>query len=160
MTSGVDPTGSVCGTANGVKYMNFYNWTTGQGTSQEYDVVAQIPLPTNFSTWSSSTPLSIYVCSSVVDGTATTVQALVYDSTGTQAGSTTDISPGSASVTGTSSSANTWTLQNIKSTSINFLTQGTYTAGQYISIRLRLTAPTGSNNIKVGAIVLNYLSNN
>jgi hypothetical protein len=48
MTSGLDLTNR----------MNYYKWTTSSGSNQNYDVVVQVPIPTDFSTWASN-PLAI-----------------------------------------------------------------------------------------------------
>jgi hypothetical protein len=143
MTSGIDKTGS-----GGYKYINYYNWTTTQATSQSYDIWIQIPIPKDFSAWSSTTPMTILVNSSTT--TAGTIGVAVYDSTGTQVTKT-----GGTMVDITPSSTNTWTAQTPTSANINF-SSGTFTASGTFSLDLRLTSPT-SGNIKVGTITLTYL---
>jgi hypothetical protein len=143
MTSGIDKTGS-----GGFTHVNYYNWTTSQATSQSYDIWIQVPVPKDFSAWSSNTPMTIDVNSSTT--TAGSIGVAVYGTGGTQVtqtgGTMVDITPGSA---------NTWTAQTPTSANINF-GSGTFTAGGMFSIDLRLTAPT-SGNIKVGTITLTYL---
>jgi hypothetical protein len=143
MTSGIDKAGS-----GGMKYMDYYNWTTAQATSQSYDIWIQVPIPKDANQWASNTAMTIDVNSSTT--AAGSIGVAVYDSTGTQVtqtgGTMVDITPGSA---------NTWTAQTPTSGSINFGT-GTFTNGGTFSIDLRLTAPT-SANIKVGTITLAYL---
>jgi hypothetical protein len=143
MTSGIDKTGS-----GGFNHVNYYDWTTAQATSQSYDVWVQVPIPKDFSAWSSTTPMTVLVNSSTT--TAGTIGVAVYDSTGTQVtqtgGTMVDITPGSA---------NTWTAQTPTSANINF-SSGTFTASSTFSLDLRLTAPT-SGNINVGTITLTYL---
>jgi hypothetical protein len=143
MTSGIDKSGS-----GGYKYIDFYNWTTAQATSQNYDVWVQVPVPKDFSAWSSTTPMTILDNSSVT--TANSVSVAVYDTTGTQVtqtgGTMIDITPGST---------NTWTAKTPTSGNINF-SSGTFTASGTFAIDLRLTSPT-SGNIKIGTITLTYL---
>ncbi len=125
MTSGIDKTGS-----GGYTYVNYYNWTTGQATAQNYDIWVQVPVPKDFSAWSSTTPMTILDNSSVT--TANSVSVAVYDTSGTQvtqtSGTMIDITPGSA---------NTWTAKTPTSGNINF-SSGTFAAGGTFQIDLRL----------------------
>ena len=38
---------------------NFYTWTTAQSTNQSYDVVVQIPLPSDWAAWAASSPITV-----------------------------------------------------------------------------------------------------
>ena len=134
MTSGIDVTNR----------MNYYKWTTTQGTNQTYDIAVQVPIPTDFSAWSSSTPLSITAYTT--NTTNGTVRLEARSSTNVvEAGCNfVDVTPGSVS---------TWAT-NTASCSLT----GTYTAGDYMTLRIRLQSPT-SGDVRVGNITLNYLSN-
>jgi hypothetical protein len=134
LSSGYDNT-------SGVK-MNYYKWTTASGTAQDYDILIRVPIPQDFSAWAASNPLGISVYNS--DTTAGNIQIEITDSNHTTAGTMTDITHGST---------NTWAVKNP-----NVLT-GTYTAGDFFTIRLRLTSPTGGD-IRVGNITLDYLAGN
>ncbi len=145
MTSGIDTSADFGST--GYSSMNYYNWNTGNTASAEsYDVVAQIPIPTDWSSWAATNPLSITVWSSTT--TAGSVKAQVFDTTNS-ASSLTDITPGST---------NTWAVSNPS------LLGGTYTAStssttKFMTIRIRLTNPSGSiQNIRAGNITLSYNS--
>jgi parallel beta-helix repeat protein len=133
MTSGYDNTSSA--------RMNYYNWTTTQGTNQDYDIVVQIPLPTDFDGWASN-PLSI--TGYTTDTTNGTISLEARDSADSQICNFVAVTPGST---------NTWTANTTGCT----LSTGTYTAGDYITLRIRLQAPT-SGNTRVGNIVLTYNS--
>ncbi|MEO6513661.1 MAG: right-handed parallel beta-helix repeat-containing protein, partial [Candidatus Saccharimonadales bacterium] len=132
MTSGIDAT----------PRMNFYRWTTTQtGTAQTYDVVVQVPIPSDFDSWNSN-PLTISTyTTNTTNGTATME---VRDSGNTQICNFVAINPGSTL---------TWVANNTACT----LSSGTYTPGDYLTIRVRLSSISNAN-IQVGNIVLNYKS--
>jgi hypothetical protein len=132
MTTGIDTTV----TPN----QNFYQWTTAQSSNQVYNVDVQIPVPSDFSSWS-ATPLAIEVETS--DTTNGTVTAALLDTSGTSNFSSCSITPGSV---------NTWTLETSCSPS-----GGTFTANGVMTLALTLQAPT-SGTTKVGKIVLTYNS--
>lgn len=133
MTSGYDNTSSA--------RMNYYNWTTTQGTNQDYDIVVQVPLPTDFDGWASN-PLAITGYTTNTTNGTITLEA--RDSADAQICNFVAVTPGST---------NTWATNTTACT----LGSGTYTAGDYITLRIRLQAPT-SGNTRVGNIVLTYNS--
>lgn len=124
--------------------MNFYRWQSASGSAQTYDIVTQVPIPQDFSAWAASNPLAI--TSRTTNTTNGTIRLEVRDSSGTiictHAG--TQLSMGST---------NTW-ITNTP----NCLGSGTYTPGDYLTIRLRMSSASSANT-DVGNIVLNYLSN-
>ncbi len=134
MTSGYDNTASA--------RMNYYNWTTTQVTNQDYDIVVQVPLPSDFDGWSGSNPLSI--TGYTTNTTNGTILVEARDSADVQRCNFVSVTPGSAS---------TWSANNSACT----LSAGTYTPGDYMTLRFRLQAPT-SGNTRVGNIVLTYNS--
>jgi hypothetical protein len=132
MTSGLDLTNR----------MNYYKWTTSSGSNQNYDVVVQVPIPTDFSTWASN-PLAISTWTS--DTTNGTLTLEARDSTGTGViCNFVAVTPGTAS---------TWSTNTTACT----LGSGTYTAGDYMTLRIRMQSPT-SGDTRLGNITLNYLS--
>lgn len=133
MTSSVDMTGR----------MNYYKWTTSQGSNQSYDVVVQVPIPTDFDSWTDSD--SIAVTGWTDNTTHGTIRLEARDSTNTVRCDFAAVTPGSTSTWATNSSACT-------------LGNGNYTPGGYMTLRLRLQSPNGGD-VRVGNIVLNYLSN-
>ncbi len=131
MTSSVDLTSR----------MNYYKWTTSQSTNQNYDVVVQVPLPNDFDGWTAN-PLAVSTYTN--DTTNGTITLEARDSTGTIRCNFVNVTPGSI---------NAWTTNNSACT----LGTGTYTAGDYITLRLRMQSPNGGD-VRIGNISLNYLS--
>ena len=122
--------------------MNYYKWTTSQATNQSYDVVVQVPIPTDFDGWASSNPLSI--ASYTSDTTNGTIKIEARDSSNTVRCDFISVTP---------VATNAWATNNTGCT----LDSGTYTAGDYMTLRVRMQSPTGGN-VRVGAINLSYLS--
>jgi|GEM_PF-1049321 len=124
--------------------MNYYRWTaTNPSTAQTYDIVTQIPIPQDFSAWAASNPLTI---NTRTNNTSNGTIALeLQDSTGTAVCTHvgTPLTMGNTN----------WTTQTP-----SCISGGTYTAGDYLTIRLRMSARNNAN-VDVGNIVLNYLSN-
>jgi hypothetical protein len=120
---------------------NYYQWTTSQSTNQLYSIVVQIPVPADFSSWASSTPIKVDIKTS--DTTNGTVVATLLDTTGATESSwnTCSLTPGSTS----------WT------TVTGCTVAGTYTANGVMTLRLIMQAPT-SGTTEVGDIVLSYNS--
>jgi hypothetical protein len=148
--SGTNNTGSMTSGFNMTNRMNYYKWTTAQtGASQSYDVVTQVPIPSDFSAWSGGGEPSISVSTYTTNTTNSKLSIGVLDTTGAatscvaDGGTPTFITPGSTS---------TWTTMTPSCG-----TGGTYTAGGYITLRVRMTAQSGSV-AQVGNITLNYLS--
>jgi hypothetical protein len=131
MTSGIDLTNR----------MNYYKWTTTQATNQTYDIDIQVPIPSDFDSWNSN-PLS--VTSYTSNTTNGTVTLETRDTAGAVICNFVSVTPASTT---------TWTANNSACT----LSSGTYTASGYMTLRIRLQSPT-SGDVRVGNIVLNYLS--
>lgn len=121
---------------------NYYKWTTNEATPQSYDVVVQVPIPSDFSAWSSSTPISIDTYTSDITNGTITIEA--RDTAGT-----TEAGVSFATVTPTA--ANTWQTRSVGTIA------GTYTAGEYMTLRIRMTAPT-TGDVRISTIKLAYLS--
>lgn len=122
--------------------MNFYRWSATPASAQTYDIVTQVPIPQDFSAWAASNPLSI--TSRTNQTTDGTMSIELRDSSGTVRCNFTGLTMGSA---------NSW-ITNTP----NCLSAGTYTPGDYLTIRLRMSSKN-SAQVDVGNIVLNYLSN-
>lgn len=136
--------GTMVSTLDLTNRMNFYRWSASPATAQTYDIVTQVPIPQDFSAWAASNPLSM---SSRTDNTADgTMTMELRDSSGTVRCNFTSITMGSA---------NAW-ITNTPNCLSN--TGTTYTPGDYLTIRLRMSAKNGAK-VDVGNIALNYLSN-
>jgi hypothetical protein len=132
MTSGIDLTNR----------MNYYKWTTTQATNQTYDIDVQWLIPKDFDAWASN-PVS--VTSYTSNTTNGTIKLETRDTAGSVICNFVAVTPGSTS---------TWAANNTACT----MSTGTYTPGSYITLRIRLQSPT-SGDVRVGNIMLNYLSN-
>ena len=126
---------------------NYYDWTTSQSSNQAYDIVVSIPIPTDFSAWASSTPLTVDVNTS--NTTNGTVIGWLYDTTGTSVTAWNTgcaLTPGSTSV---------WTTV----TGCN-LSTGTYSnaGSKTITLVLQVQAAASGGNTLIGDINLSYLS--
>jgi hypothetical protein len=132
MTSGYDATNK----------RNYYNWISTQASNQCYDVVVQVPIPSDWQNWTSTPSINF-----------------LGDST-TNASGAVDIIGGDGSQEGsaygtalTVSSANSWLSTNLPS-----LTNGKYTAGSTrMTIRIRMVAKN-SANFRISTITIPYTS--
>lgn len=140
--TGSNNSGTMTSSVDVTNRMNYYRWTSTQTSSQSYDVVVQVPLPADFDGWASSNPLSISTYSHHLTDSTITLEA--RDSTNTVRCNFVDVTPGSV---------DTWAANNTACT----LGSGTYTPGDFITLRIRMTAQNGSF-ARIGNISLNYLS--
>jgi len=120
---------------------NYYKWTTTQGTNQSYDVVVQVPIPKDYSAWSGSNPLCINAYTS--DTTNGTITGQVIRSDGT-----TDSNYSSFHAF-TPGSTTTW------ANSCYALNSSGYTAGDYLTIRIRIQSPNGGD-VRIGNVYMDY----
>lgn len=133
--------GTMLSSADVTNRMNFYRWTSSQGSAQTYDIVTQVPIPQDFSAWAASNPLAITSRTSSTGNGTITLE--LRDSGGNVQCNFTSLTMGST---------NSW-ITNTP----NCLASGTYTPGDYLTLRIRMSA-TNNANVDVGNIVLNYLS--
>jgi hypothetical protein len=128
---------------------SYYQWTTAQSSNQSYDVVVQIPLPSDFNGWNTTTPITVDVKTS--DTTNGTVKAALWDTSGTiePNWNYTSNVPGCNLTPGVT----TWTPE----TPSGCTESGTYAANGVVTLRIRLQAPTGGTT-EIGNITLNYTS--
>ena len=119
--------------------MNNYNWTSASGTAQCYDVVVQVPVPADFSSWSGTPSIQLEK-----DATGTAAYAIqIIPSSGSDANYGSYVSPGTL----------TTSWGNMATSALS----GTYTAGNYMTIKVRMTSTSGAN-VKLGNISLTYNS--
>jgi len=119
---------------------NFYSWTANTSGTQCYDVVVQVPVPSDFAAWSAAPTL--YVANTSSSSTAVCAEAI------TTAGSV-DANYGGYACTTTGSSLSSVTLPSLN---------GTYTAGGYLTFKIRLTSTGTTNVTKIGNLALQYYS--
>lgn len=120
---------------------NFYIWKSTPNSLQDYDVVVQVPLPTNFSGWNGATPWDFTYRSTTGNSTDNKADIYIYDSTGS-----------AVTLTGTSTGlANTvWS-----STSIGYSGTPTFTPGTTFMIVIRMHS-RNNNEMHIGEISLNF----
>jgi hypothetical protein len=125
MTSGFNSTAS----------QNYYNWTSASSSSQCYDVVVEVPIPSNFSAWNGAPTLTTYNSAGV---SSVAVQA--FDN------GTADSNYTSYNSVASPSTATTETLNTLSSA---------YSANGVLTLKIRMSA-ISSRNTQIGNIVLNY----
>jgi len=124
---------------SGAALQNYYQWTTASGTAQCYDVIVQIPVPSDFDSWNGAP--TIYASNSA--GTnSTSVYAQVLKN------GTADSSYASYNAYSTGT-----TYSSVNLTSLG----STYAAGDVITLKLRLSAASG-NTVQIGTLNFNYYS--
>ena len=126
---------------------NYYQWVSGiAATSECYDVVVQVPIPADFSSWPATKP-ALYVSNTGSSSTAICMQII-----GTSGSA--DANYGSyqcaTGVTGTLAN-NTTSFPVLGSTSTN-------TAGSYLTIKIRMTSTGTADFTKIGNLTLQYVS--
>jgi parallel beta-helix repeat protein len=127
--------------------MNNYQWTSTQTTDQCYDVVVQVPIPSDWSAWDATDPINVQLKKNAVGSAAYAIG--IVDSAGSA-----DANYGAAY---TSPGTLTTSWGDMATSSLS----GTYTAGNYMTIKIRMTAKqvTAQNGILyLGNITLTYLS--
>jgi len=120
---------------------NYYVWKSTKNTLQDYDVIVQVPLPTNFSGWNGATPWNFTYRSSSANTNENKADIYIYDSSGA-----------AVTLTGTNTNlANTvWS-----STSIGYSGSPTFTAGTTFMIVIRMHS-RNSNEMHIGEISLDF----
>jgi hypothetical protein len=131
MTSDNDKTAS--------SYRNYYNWTTTQGSAQDYDIWIKVPLPADFDAMDSANALVVETWS---DSLANTTAAIdVYDTTNT------------SDCTGVN--IETTTVSTWEDATPTSCTSGTYAANGIMTLQVKLGS-VSSANIRVGRVYLIY----
>ncbi len=122
---------------------NYYEWSTKQGSAQDYDIIIQWPIPENFQSWSSSSDeIQLDVKSTTTTAANNKLDITLSDTAGSDVTLTggTDIA---------SSTADTWR----NNYGITF-SGGTWTPGGYATMKIKMTA-TNTNAIQLGEIRFN-----
>jgi parallel beta-helix repeat protein len=140
-------TGTMTSNFDSGSRMNYYDWTTTGVAAQSYDIIVEIPIPSDWSSWSSTTPLTISTYTT--NTTNGTILGEIDNSSGTpeancKFSAPTSFTPGSSS---------TWTTSGSTCTLANTTTG--YTAGDYLTLRLRVQATSGVH-VRVGNVTLSY----
>ena len=136
--------GTVTAGLDNTHHMNYYDWNSTSGTTQCYDVVVQVPIPSDWSAWATSNQFNVQFYEDNTTNTSVAVQVL--DNTGTADTNYNYFAPSTPSV-------NTWTNA---ATNGSFASSN-YSAGSYMTIKIRMNAKS-SSNLRLGNITLNYQS--
>ena len=129
MTSSFDSTASA--------FHNYYNWT-GNSAAQAYDIYVRVLMPEDFGTWDTSAAITYYTNVDATPG-ASGVTLTAYD--------TADAS----SYAGAKIQTAGWTANTVGSASLT----GTYTDGDYMTLKFTMTADS-AKNAKIGEVKLKY----
>ncbi len=140
MTSGFDTTNR----------SNYYSWLSSQTGNQCYDVVVQVPMPTDWSAWNTGGGNSIDIQMITNDASNSAYAVGILDTNGSA-----DANYGAAYT-----SPGTLTTSWADMATSDF--SGTYAASdstttKYLTIKIRMTSKN-SANLKLGNITLRYLS--
>ena len=106
---------------------NYYEWTTSEPTTQDYDIVVRYRLPDGFSSFDAAAPIKLWNMVSSTPG-STAIDVTMYDTTG----SAVTLNNGA-------------TLQNTSWTETTITMTGTptFTAGGYVTIIIKMSADQG-----------------
>ncbi|UUF12405.1 MULTISPECIES: hypothetical protein [Flavobacterium] len=116
-------------------WINFYEWSSGQATVQDYDVILRFTVPSDFTAWDAASPIQI----SYRADAGTNLSGFVY------------AAGGALLATIPVSTAATWT--NINVTSVAALTAG---STGIIVLKLSSKVSDSTAKIRIGDITLNY----
>jgi hypothetical protein len=122
-------------------YRNYYDWTTTQGTAQDYDIWVKVQVPSDFVAWANNNTLSIDTWTN--DTTNGPINVTVYDTDETADCTSQDFTP---------STGSTW--ESVTSTAC--LDTGTYTPGEEMTIMIKLTAAATTGDTRVSTIKMEY----
>lgn len=144
MTSGLVTTG--VGDVPASRQMSYYNWSSTQSSLQCYDVVVQVPIPSDFGSWSGNPDI-------FMKATSTNTANATYGIKIIDSANTGETNYNYSSVTGLTTN---WA--DVASNSL----AGTYTAGDFFTIKIRMSAKTDTtpttHSVSLGNIVLTYTS--
>ncbi|MBU3935818.1 hypothetical protein KJ909_04035, partial [Patescibacteria group bacterium] len=116
---------------------NYYEWTTNEPTTQDYDIVVRYRLPDGFSSFDATTPIKLF--NKVSDATGSTALTVTMLDT---AGSAVTLSGGSGLKN------TTWT-----ESTITISGTPTFTAGGYVTITIKMFADQ-ADTVDVGELTL------
>ncbi len=138
MTSGLDTVGA--------PRTNYYDWSSSisPSTFHCYEVVAQVPIPSDWAAWDTD-PIEIRARAKT-SAADTDVAVAVYDSAGVVVTNFNFSTP----------LAETTSWADITSSTV-FGGSPTFTAGDYITVKVRMSA-RNSDSLRLGNLTLNYLS--
>ncbi|HVQ43378.1 MAG TPA: hypothetical protein VMT30_00205 [Candidatus Saccharimonadia bacterium] len=136
---GSNNTGTMTAAYESTQRFGYYKWVTSQGTAQDYDIVATVPVPDDFSAWTGSPTFWTY------GSAGSSMSVTITDTAGTVA---TNYNASALTV------STTWTARSVTTPAIT----GTYTQGSNMIVRIHLTAAATTGDVRLGTITLPYLT--
>jgi hypothetical protein len=137
MTSGYNGTDS--------SPQSYYQWSTAQSSSECYDVVVEVPIPSDWSSWT-GTP-TIYASS----GTGGSIAVAAIASNGSEESNYGSMTGGVAAYHSET------TTGSLAAVSLQSLTSASDSANGVLTLKIRMTA-TSSANTEIGTIIIPYTS--
>ncbi|MCL5435140.1 MAG: hypothetical protein M1405_02010, partial [Patescibacteria group bacterium] len=131
-------------------WRTYYQWSSTQGTMQDYTLALRVTLPNDFSAWATSNAMTIDFDTATTNATQNKLDVLIFNPS--DAKPTTPVLMNTANV---SSAGYTWTTNTYPATSFTGGTAKWQTAGQTAVIYLHMYSAS-PGVIQVGDIVLNY----
>ncbi len=125
--------------------MSYYKWTTDQATNQSYELVVQVPIPEDFDGFTGAGANQMHITTWTGDTTNGMANIEIRDSSNSAAVNFDTVGSGNA----TPSATGTWQTTNFD------ISSGSYTAGDYLTLRIRLTSPQ-NGEVRVGNIYFDY----
>lgn len=123
-------------------HRSFVRWK-GTNSTQDIDFIWEFEIPDNFSAWAAANSLSVDIRKDVVGDTAT---LYMYDNSGT-------VDPGINGADITPGSVDTWTIANDQPTA-------TYSAGDWVRIRIVAYNGVANQTVDTARLSLNYRASN
>jgi hypothetical protein len=123
----------------------YYQWSTTQSSAQCYDVVVQVPIPSDWSSWT-GTP-TIYASA----GTGGSIAVAAIASNGTEESNYGTLSGGVAVYHSET------TTGSLASVTLQGLTSASDSANGVLTLKIRMSA-TSSGNTEIGTIIIPYIS--
>lgn len=135
-SSGTTLVGQLVESYDTTNKQNYYHWTSTKAALNDYWVAIRVKVPKNFSSWDSAKGLELYYRTHTTSSADNYVYMRVYDT----AGALVSTSGNGPLVSGTN---DTWATANITG-----LSGGTWTAGGYMTINIKVAAKsTGTTDL-------------
>ncbi|HEY4964717.1 MAG TPA: hypothetical protein VIH90_08575, partial [Candidatus Saccharimonadales bacterium] len=128
---------------------NYYSWTTGQGTPECYDVVVQVPVPTDWGSWTGNPSIMAYNTA----GSSSAVAVEIINS----AGSNDTNYSGYQNTTGSISSS-ALTAAPFSALGGTGYTASTTSTTYYMTLKIRMYVSSSSATTQIGNISIPYNS--
>lgn len=135
---GTNNSGTLNSDYDGTNRRNYYDWTSTQSSLQDYELVVQSQIPSDYA--SGFGTFKIWAYGASTSSANNDIQVTVQDAAGTSCAASTSVLPGSAT---------TWTEQTVT------LSGCSYAANDIITITVKVFSKS-SNNVRIGSISYQY----